>query len=330
MLPTRRCDNFGVYRESKTGIFDPVRTWLAINAAYGSMFGNEQRIPPSVSTEKPKTSNINIDLDAMREVVNRAIRRASAFVRFGLDDLDERDGGDFNLTASIVYNFWPEEITSEFRDAAREEYRAWLVGSCLRELDLFYGLFLDKLWFAIEVGDLHGTSVRSDYMFDPKFARKTNVAAKQSAVAVKLGISDHLSELNSLSLARNALTHHAGVVRSPFDCNNDTRDTLIMQWLAFDMLASRDGEERVVDHAPFDTHTLPGDGPVQIGLRFTPREIVVPAGHQIKLTHPQIAELCMFYKVLCDKTLDGYRSFLREKGILPPGPDEDDAGHDTR
>jgi hypothetical protein len=181
-----------------------------------------------VSTEEPKTSNITIDIDAMREVVNRAIRRASAFVRFGLDDLDERDGGDFNLTASIVYNFWPEEISSEFRDAAREEYRAWLVGSCLRELDLFYGLFLDKLWFAIEVGDLHGTSVRSDYMFDPKFARKTNVAAKQCEVAVKLGISDHFSELNSLSLARNALTHHAGVVRSPFDCNNDTRDKRVI------------------------------------------------------------------------------------------------------
>ena len=289
-----------------------------------------QRRAPSVSGEEPKIHNIKIDIDAMREVVNLAIRRVSAFVRFGLDDLNERDGGDFNLTASIRYNFWPEEITLEVRGAAREEYRAWLVGSCLRELDLFYGLFLDKLWFAIEVGELHGSSVRSDHTFDPKFARKTNVATKQSEVAVKLGTADHFEELNSLSLARNALTHHAGVVRSPFDCNTDARDTLIIQWLAFDMLVSRDGEERVVDHAPFDTHTLPGDGPVQIGLRFTPRELVVPAGHQIKLTHPQIAELCMFYRILCDKAIDGYRSFLKEKGILPPEPDEVDSSGDAR
>jgi len=294
------------------------------------MLGNDKEGPPSMSAEEPMIGKINIDIDAMREMVNLAIRRASAFVRFGLDDLDARDGGDFNLTASIVYNFWPEEITSDFRDAAREEYRAWLVGSCLRELDLFYGLFLDKLWFAIEVGELHGSSVRSDYTFDPKFSRKTNVSAKQRSVAVKLGIADHFAELNSLSLARNALTHHAGVVRSPFDCNNDARDTLIIQWLAFDMLASRDGEERVVDHAPFDTHTLPGDGPVQIGLRFTPRELVVPAWHQIKLTHSQIAELCMFYKILCDKAIAGYMSFLKVKGILPPDPDEADASRDAR
>lgn len=280
--------------------------------------------------EEPKIGSINIDIDAMQEMVNLAIRRASAFIRFGLDDLDARDGGDFNLTASIVYQFWPEEITSEFRNAAREEYRAWLVGSCLRELDLFYGLFLDKLWFAIEAGELHGSLIRSDHTFDPKFARKTNVAAKQCQVAVKLGISDHFAELNSLSLARNALTHHAGVVRSPFDCNNVARDTLIIQWLAFDMLASRDGEERVVDHAPFDTHALSGDGPAQISLRFTPRELVVPAGNQIKLIHSQFAELCMFYKILCDEAIDGYRSFLKEKGILLPGPDEADASRHDR
>jgi hypothetical protein len=41
----------------------------------------------------------------MREVINLAIRRVTAFVRFGLDGLDDRDGGDFALTASIVYSF---------------------------------------------------------------------------------------------------------------------------------------------------------------------------------------------------------------------------------
>ena len=153
--------------------------------------------------------------------------------------------------------------------------------------------------------------------------------SKQREVADKLKNADHFGELNSLSLARNALTHNAGVVRSPFDCNNDARDALIIQWLAFDMLVTRNGEERVVDHAPFDTHTLPGDGPVQIGLRFTPRELVVPAGHQIKLTHPQVAELCMFYRILCDKAIDAYRAFLSEKGILRPEPDEADASQEA-
>ena len=282
-----------------------------------------------MSSREAELANLKVDLDAMRELVDRGIRRASAFIRFGLDDIDQRDGGDFSLTASLVYSFWPEEISEEFRISAREEYRAWLIGSCLRELDQFYGLFLDQLWLGIEIGELHGSSVRSDHTFDVKFARKTNVAAKQCEVANKLGISDHLDELKSLSLARNALTHNAGVVRSPFDCNNDARDYLAIQWLAFDMLAMRDGEEKIVRQAPFDTHTLSGDGPIQIGLRFTPRKVVIPAGHQIRLSHPQIAELCMFYKILSEKTMDAYQSFLKDKGVLRSDYDQEGATNES-
>lgn len=262
------------------------------------------------------TGTIEINLDAMREVVNLAIRRVTAFVRFGVDDLDGRDGGDFNLAASIVYRFWPENISTEHRDAAREEYRGWLIGSCLRELDLFFGIFLDKIWFAIEVSELHGTLVRSDHVFDQKFSRQTNVAAKHKEVASKLGITHYLDELNSLSLARNALSHNAGVVRSPFDCNDDARGRLAIKWLAFDMVVSRDGEERVVDQSLFDTYTLPGAGPVEVSLQFASREINVPAGNQIRLSNSQIAELCMFYKILCDKAITGYTASLTKKSIL--------------
>ena len=275
-----------------------------------------------MSGEEPEIGNVTVDIDAMRELVNLAIRRVSAFVRFGLDDLNARDGGDFNLHASLAYSFWPETVSLESRNAAREEFRAWLIGSCLRELDLFYGIFLDNLWFAIEVGEAHGSKIPADHMFDQKFSRRTNVAAKQCEVADKLRITSHFSELNSLSLARNALAHHAGIVRQPFDCNNQTRDALVIRWVAFDMLVSRDGDERVVDRAPFDTHSLPGKGPVHISLRFTQRELIVPAGKPIKLTHSQIAELCMFYKILCDNAIKGYCCFLEGKGIQPPNPDE--------
>jgi len=269
-----------------------------------------------VSSVDYTSNTIKIDVDAIREVVSISIRRVSAFVRFGLDNLDERDGGDFNLTAGLVYRFWPEVVSDLDRVAAREEYQAWLVGSCLRELDLFYGLFLDKIWFAIEVGKLHGAKVRSDHVFDQAFARKTNIAAKQGIVAKQLGITDYFDELNSLSLARNALAHHAGVVRSPVDCNNASRSELNIRWLAFDMVASRSGQEVVVAQMPLDTNILPGSGEVEISLRVASRVLDVPAGHQIIFSNSQIAELCMFYKIICDKTIDGCISYLRDKGIM--------------
>jgi hypothetical protein len=262
------------------------------------------------------TRTINVNFDEMREIVAVSIRRASSFLRLGLDDLETRDGGDFNLTAGVQYRFWPAVISAQDRDGAREEYRSWLVGSCLRELDLFYGLFLDRVWWAIEVGEIHGTPVPSGFMFDAKFARITNVASKQRQVAEKLGSADHYEELNSLSLARNTLAHNAGVVRSPVDCNNAARDALEVKWLAFDMLATRGGEERVVDKLPFDTNELPGEGETQIEIRFTQRVLSFPAKSRVGLSLTQLAELCLFYKIIADKTIKALLNHYCVKGLI--------------
>lgn len=252
----------------------------------------------------------------MREIVAVSTRRASAFLRFGLDDLEARDGGDFNLTAGVQYRFWPEVVSVQDRDNAREEYRSWLVGSCLRELDLFYGLFLDEAWRAIEVGERHGTIVPPDFMLDAKFARSTNVASKQQRVAEKLGADDHYEELNSLSLARSTLAHNAGVVRSPVDCNNAPRDTLEIKWLAFDMLAIRGGEEHVVDKLPLDTSELPGEGETQIAVRFIQRVLPFRAATRVSLSLSQLAELCLFYNIMADKTITGLLQYYRSKGLV--------------
>lgn len=38
----------------------------------------------------------------------------------------------------------------------------------------------------------------------------------------------------------------------------------------------------------------------------------------------------MFYKVLCEKTIEGYKSFLKEKRIILHEPEEFDASRDLR
>lgn len=266
--------------------------------------------------EERITGVFNVSFDKLREVVNLGNRRVAAFLRFALDDLEARDGGDFRLDArSFGYSYWPKEVTKEQRDEAREEFRAWLIGACFRELDLFYSKFLDEVWFWIEVGELHGQEVPSNHVFDPRFSRQTNVARKQRDVAAKLNTHDYYDELNSLSLARNSLSHNAGYVRAPTDCNNAGRDTLTVKWFGYDMLAMREGHELVVERMPFDSNSLPGEGEVALALRKTARELVVPPRNQIRFTNSEIAEMCWFYRQICDETLEAYQAFLVERGI---------------
>jgi hypothetical protein len=263
-----------------------------------------------------QAQTIRIEPVALLRLIDAAARRVSAFLRLGLDDLDARGNGDFHLSAIVNYQFWPAEITQNQRAEARDEYRAWLTGSCLRELDLFYGVFLDRTWHVIEVIGLHGSPIPAGHTFDEKFAGDPNVARKQERVAQRLGTADCFAELNSLSLARNALAHHAGVVR-PRDCNNAERSILEIAWRAMDLVASRNGIEVVVAGMPFDTHTLPGDGPTMFSMQFKPRTVCVPVGGRIALAHSHVAELCAFYRALACDVLEGLKKYCEARGIVP-------------
>ncbi len=259
---------------------------------------------------------INVNVDEIRNIVSVSIRRTSAFLRFGLDELNTRDGGNFNLAAGVNYQFWPEVITTDERNDARDAYRSWLVGCGLRELDQYYSIFLDKVWWAIEVGEKHGTALPAGFKFDAKFAELTNVAEKQKRVTKKLGSHNFSEELKSLSKARNCLAHNTGMVRSPNDCNNAALDTLEIKWLAFDMLAIRGGKERIIDKLPFDTNELPGEGDTKVAVRFGQRVLAFPAGTRVNLTLSQIAEFCVFYNNMAEKTIEGLLNFFLSKGLI--------------
>lgn len=63
----------------------------------------------------PISRTITINFDALRAIVDVAIRRASAFTRIALDDLDTSEVANFNLSAGITYGFWPEVISNDDR-----------------------------------------------------------------------------------------------------------------------------------------------------------------------------------------------------------------------
>jgi hypothetical protein len=270
-----------------------------------------------MNEKQPIREEIQINLTEMTELMNVAIRRASSFARLGLDDLEKRGNGDFNLSTKISYQFWPAAISDTDRDAAREEFRAWIAGSCLRELDLFYSIFLDKTWRAIELTELHQKVVHAGFRFDNKFEKKTNVARKQQMVCDKLNIESHFDALNSLSLGRNALAHRAGFIKAPNHCNNSARDALELKWFAFDFVLERDGVQKNLEIYVIDKTELPDGGETTVYLKNFDRRLIVKAGEKLILSLEHLAELCMFYFILHSKVKDGLVEFMKGKGITP-------------
>lgn len=267
---------------------------------------------------EPMRKPIPVNFDQMRDRVGVGIRRASAFLNIGLHAVRDIESIGFGIDAGTIYHFWPEDLPEGVKNEVATEYEAWLLGSCLKELDIFYSLFLDEVWFAIQLLSLHGKPLSTEQKFDEKFAKNTNVANKQKIIAEKLLIDDHYDQLNSLSLARNCLTHAAGIVRRGFDCNNENRDMLVLRWRAMDTYAVRSGVEIKMVSFPFDTWQLPGEGEIQIVMRFNDQSQVFPADSKVVLDQTVIAQLCLFYDIICNEVIQGCMNLYRKNGIEVP------------
>ncbi len=261
---------------------------------------------------------IRLDPQELLNIIGVGLRRASAFVRLGLDGLESRGNGDFNLSAGMQYQFWNDRISDEERENTKNVYRAWLVGSCLREIDMFYGMFLDSIWECLQLVDLHGRVIEKDLDFDRRFPGR-GVAERQVLVADRLGAVSHYESLNSLNLARNSLTHNAGIVRAPRDCNGSTREVLRISWLALEPVAMRGGATAAIEKYPFDGSELPGKGGFGFGIRPAERAVTVAAGAPIELTREQLAELCLFHHILASQLVQAFGRHLESRGIAPSG-----------
>src|SRR4051794_28255129 len=123
-----------------------------------------------------KRVEIKLDLDRLKKIADIGVRRTSAFLKLGgrLADMEIPD--DMTLDGGIAFNFWPKELPKEAKEELRQEFRAWLVGSCLRELDQHLGIFLDNAWRTLELAELHGKRLYSSQIveFDKRFVDDTN------------------------------------------------------------------------------------------------------------------------------------------------------------
>lgn len=279
--------------------------------------------PRRMEDQPPITASISVNLADMFRIAQVGVWRASAFLKIGLHDLHADHHADFDLSGGVQYRFWPSPLPRETAEAAVDEYRHWLIGSCLKELDQFFSLFLDRAWWVIEAASLHNQRVASDHMFDQKFAGTTNVATKIERVAAAVGFIPELECFHSLSLARNALTHGAGRVRNR-DCNEE--NGLLLTWVAAAMVI-KDGDREIVwRDRPADTYQVEDPGGAAVLLRFDRQYARFGLGEKIELSHENLAEICWFYQQQASLVHNQILEHLRQLGIVdnPAGPDAHD------
>jgi hypothetical protein len=268
----------------------------------------------SESEGDTKRVEIKLDLDQLARIMDVGIRRASAFLKLGIQIADIDMPEDMSLTGGVSFNFWPKELSKEVKENIREEFRAWLIGSCLRELDQHLAIFLDRAWRIIELSELHGRRMQSSELieFDKDFVDDTNTFRKFKALSDKIEIDLAEDCHNSLSLARNSLTHGLGRVRSR-DCNRD--GSLEVLWISPQMVIQDGDREIVIRTEVFDSYQVASLDGATISVHFVKHSKTFKLGDKIELSPHELAEICFFYKQQADVTRAGLFNYLKAKGL---------------
>lgn len=257
---------------------------------------------------------LNIECDKLLEIAKMGVRRAAAFLGVGLPITENYIPETLALTQHSFLHFFPEPLPEKVERDAVREFRSWLVGNALRELDLHFSLLLDETWTVLDWAKLHRTRVSTAAEAPKPISSETNAAKKLGMVMRELGDAEpDTSMLWSMSNARNCLTHNLGVVR-PRDANSN--GALLIDGLPFEYRLQQ-GDQCVVLRAPV-VDELEAPDPSQeadfVSI-FVEREKRFAVAEKIELTPGDLHEICVYYSRLADQVMERVTADFLARGI---------------
>ncbi len=278
---------------------------------------DEQKTPESEPPGQQTTLEINFG--KLKEMSALGVRRAAAFLGIGLNSTNTLEGLSLALTDQSMWRFFSEPEPEATIKEAVSEFRIWITGNALRELDAHFSLFLDEVWFTLEFAKLHGTKVPTDHTIKG-IAHDTNVASKFEKVLGSLGKKDDDGgKLRSLSLARNCLSHSHGVVTNR---HANSEGSLEIRWLGLESRLQQ-GEDYVVIGPKIDGMGVQAPDPskeARLVVVVVERRKTFAVGERITLEPIDLHEICFNYLQLTDKILEPLQGFLTDCGIAKPEP----------
>jgi hypothetical protein len=159
---------------------------------------------------------ITIDLTKVTAPAMVAMQRAAAFLAMGFRAVNLPPPTELHVDQHSMITFFASPIPPRVAHDVVSDFRVWLIGAALRELDAVYSLYLDGVFQAatmIKERSLSNNIMRRKVA--KTFIAETNVAKKLRALRGTFGLRvNYRSHIERVSMARNVLQHAAGIVRN--------------------------------------------------------------------------------------------------------------------
>jgi len=256
---------------------------------------------------------LDFNINGMQQRAYVGVRRAAAFLGLSERYLEGEFPQSLTLGRGVRRQFLPDPLPADLAPRLRDEWRAWVIGNGLRELDQFLSLYFDEAYDKVQQAMLVSGEHPPHYRWE-RTDRQTNVADKHKNVlgAARLYEGQHLDDqacLRSLSHARNCLSHDLGIVtqkRAP-------ERALTVRWLALRTVIQQGDKETVIEDAmiPFETD----EEEARVFVRVDNVEKSFAVGDHIVLSPDDMLDICLFYNMVIDRVAEAVVAFARECGV---------------
>ncbi len=263
--------------------------------------------------------HLKIDLDQLKEVSLHSVRRAAAFLAIGLNSTADWRTQSLSLGSHSTWRFLPEPATEALLEEATFEYRNWVIGNSLRELDSGFNIFLDQAWNALSLALLSGTRIRSDHVVK-SIEADTNAASKyEKLIRASNAEPKDLETLRSISNLRNRLSHARGLVTAR---HANTNGELIVRWLGLETRLHQDGKYVVIPSPvpPQGIRVSDPDKPAEVVAVVVQRERKFRIGHSVSLEPAELHEICWGYLVRTDEIISAILAEMGRRGVALASP----------
>lgn len=255
---------------------------------------------------------IRIDLDELRKISVRGVLRAASFLGVGLLPTKTDPPQSVALSEESMWRFLPDPLPRVLATEIIEEYKAWLIGNALQEIDKHFTQFLDGSWKVLELSKIHGQSV-SGKLPITDISNDTNASKKLKRIfEVHTENILDFERLGSLSDARNCLAHNFGIVRSR---DAKTSGLLVLRWTTLEAQLRQGDDFVVISNGSPNIRAPDPSKDADLVFQLIEREKKFAIGDRIALAAVDLHEICHYYLRITDKVIAEIQRRLTDAGV---------------
>ncbi|HZX35852.1 MAG TPA: hypothetical protein VFF54_05115 [Thermodesulfobacteriota bacterium] len=230
--------------------------------------------------------DITIDINKVKDIAHRGIRRTSAFMGLGVNAARDEQFKKYQLSDS-AFSIISDKLDDKSIAHIKEEFEKWVISNGLTEIVESFCLFLDEVHRSCLLMATNKERIVSND------ARKFGINFKKVGVEDKLKTlknrfsvtSDKEKYLGSINQARNCITHRKGMVGTE-DLRGEESFRLI--WWAVDICIETPNGEK---------YTIPEGGLLlqdggSLRVHFKERIIEYKLGDIVNLSPKELSEIC--------------------------------------